>query len=546
MSKLRVNEITNTLNDGPVFFPFGAEGDGSKMTLRPGIETFNPAQLATDVAVDSVIEIGFNQNMQFSGVGTIYIREGSSSGNIFEEFECGVAVGASITSNLLTITPTTDFVVDTIYYVSLPSAGIANTLGATIQPLDNYQFQTVTSTFSAAGGDFEFVVADGNAPTGFYKYHVFANPGILTTNQPSINAVGMDVMMIGGGGAGGSGVFFPSSAPSLPSYYRYCTGGGGAGGLIQMTGPTLNIGTGNHNITVGAGGSACRYVDNPSSTVPFASRKGKDTVLSNPVVTITAFGGGYGGNWNNNNPGNELVNDLGFPSSNDYDWGCPGGSGGGGGGNNPVSTWSPGGTGVPGQGNAGNKQWNTRHPPSGGASQISGSSEINLGGGGGGAGGAGQQGTGYALDGPRPNYYGRHGRGGQGLNNPIFPNTVLAPRVTSPDPTTFTRMGPTGSYFAGGGAGGGSNPATPQPPGASQEGGYGGGGVSGRPWNQNSGGPSPVILEPPAPVDGSGMLGGGGGGGSAFTSPPNESTLNQRRAGDGGPGSVMIRYVHFS
>lgn len=549
MSKLRVNEITNTLDNGPVYLPYGMVGDASNMTLRPGVETFTPNQLATDVPLDSTIQIGFNQNMQFSGVGTIYIREGSNSGSIFEEFECGVAVGATITNNLLTITPTTDFAVDQTYYVSLPAAGIANTLGAYIQPLENYQFNTVLSNFTAQGGDYEFVIADGSAPTGFYKYHIFTNPGILTTTQPSAVALDMDVMMIGGGGAGGSGVFWPTQAPSLPNYYRYSTGGGGAGGLLQMTGPTLNAATGEYSIVVGSGGTACQSIPSPTSPFPYSQRKGSDTRFFNPTISITAFGGGYGGNWYDNNPGtpNEIVEDLGFPSPSDWDYGCPGGSGGGGGGYNPSPpTWSPGGTGVPGQGNAGNKMWNTRYPPGGSPSSIPGSSEIMLGGGGGGAGSSGGQGQGYSLDGPRPNYYGRSGGGGQGLSNPAFPNTVLAPRVNTGDSTTFNRMGPTGTYYAGGGAGGGASPSSPQPPAAGNIGGYGGGGTSNRPWVGQGGPTMPNILEPTEPVDGAAMLGGGGGGGGAHTSPPNPTVLNERRAGNGGPGSVMIRYVHFS
>ena len=96
MSKIKVNEVTNLAMDGPVYFPNGIIGDGSQMILKPGVETFSPTNLSTNNALDGVIQIGYNQPIQFSGIGTITIRAGAVDGTIHEEFTCGVSTRASI------------------------------------------------------------------------------------------------------------------------------------------------------------------------------------------------------------------------------------------------------------------------------------------------------------------------------------------------------------------------------------------------------------------------------------------------------------------
>ena len=543
MSKIKVDEISNTMDNGPVYFPYGVTGDASRMTLKPGIVSFAPNQLETNVGLTSSIQIGFNQTMQFLGVGTITIREGSATGTIHESFTCGVSAGATITNNLLTINPTIDFEVNQTYFVTLPNTGIANTIGATIDEVTNYQFATIPNNFSASGGDTEFLLYDTNSPTNYYKYHIFANPGILTTSAPSSQALEMSVLMVGGGGAGGGAV-----DPSSPSYAQYSTGGGGAGGLLQFTGPTLNIGTGNHEIYVGAGGTAPQYIAGPNQ-IPYPGRRGSDTILISPTVTHTALGGGWGGSVRDWNNPNQALIDLGFPGPDASDWGAPGGSGGGGGGRNPSpSTWSPGGLGTPGQGNNGAKQWGSLYNPTGTGPAGPTANESICGGGGGGAGGNGQQGQGYYYPAAnRPNFTARHGKGGDGLQVPAFPSAVLAPRFNPGDPSTYSRMGPTGTYYAGGGAGGGA-PTNPSGYGTlSNIGGYGGGGQSSIPWRSDySSLGTPTLPQPSFTQNGSALLGGGGGGGSNHPNPGSESNLNPQRAGNGGPGCFMIRYVYFS
>lgn len=109
-------------------------------------------------------------------------------------------------------------------------------------------------------------------------------------------------LIVGGGGSGGS-----NSA-----------GGGGAGGVIQGT---TNLIRGNvYSIVVGAGGSGVGY-----SAIGV-------TGSNSSFITLSAYGGGYGGCSAVTQPGGN------------------GGSGGGGGG---VFSTAPGGSGTSGQGNAG-------------------------------------------------------------------------------------------------------------------------------------------------------------------------------------------------
>ena len=71
------------------------------MILKPGVETFSPTNLSTNNALDGVIQIGYNQPIQFSGIGTITIRAGAVDGTIHEEFTCGVSTRASMLETYL-------------------------------------------------------------------------------------------------------------------------------------------------------------------------------------------------------------------------------------------------------------------------------------------------------------------------------------------------------------------------------------------------------------------------------------------------------------
>ena len=548
MSKIKVNEITNLGMDGAVYFPNGLIGDGSQMILAPGVETFSPTNLSVDNSLDGVIQIGYNQPIVFSGIGTITIRSGSESGTIFEEFTCGVSTRATIAGNVLTIDPETEYDFGETYFVSIPSPGIANTSGGFASSITGYQFTTRPADYEGQGGDFIFTAYDSSSPTNYYKYHIFTNPGIFTSTSPSQDADGFAMMLIGGGGAGGQAVY-PSSPQNGPNNYSFNAGGGGAGGLVKYeSGPEANIPSGSHPIVVGTGGSSIDAISNFPQYLGIRGRQtpqggsGQHTVMViSPTISFTAEGGGSGGS-----DGPAKTDPYApSPTPSEY-WytGYNGGSGGGsaGSGESPRA----GGLGNPLQGRPGGAYIGYRSP----------SPYPQLGyaaGGGGGAGGYG--GNGLRYPGPYPTQHIRSGQGGDGLNVPSFPGPTIFSRIPG-GPQILPRM--QGNYYAGGGSASwdlGYHPGHPRILG--NRGGYGGGGTSQKEyWLDATDRPTvPNLPNPGQPSNGANIIGGGGGAGNwrgtlqpkssyPIDTNPSQRQYYQRFAGNGGSGSVMIKYAH--
>lgn len=307
--------------------------------------------------------------------------------------------------------------------------------------------------FTATGGT-EYTLADPASPTGYYKYHAFTNPGILTTTAGANTAESLDFLAIGGGGGGGY------ISPRSPSPYQ-AAGGGGAGGLITHDQSTIVIATGTYTVAIGTAG-----LGSPDTTPGHPGSSGGDTTITPPSSPTTyvyrAFGGGGGG---------------GGPSSDRE--GLPGGSGGGGGSPTIVTntTETNGGTGIPGQGYAGRPGSSVKgySPPS--------SENGRTSGGGGGAGGQGSNPGSERFFGPSPTDtpYQVGGTGGPAATNPVFTSPKL-PASGLPG-GQITVVGPTGLYGAGGGGSSVNNPLS--------LGGLGGAGGGGN-GSHSSGYPAPL------------------------------------------------------
>lgn len=344
----------------------------------------------------------------------------------------------------------------------------------------------IIGSFSGAtsfgrGGAAAAVTAFGGTiyTSGDYTIHAFTyNSG--TAEQFSIASAPagtkVEVVAIGGGGAGGQG--YSSS------------GGGGAGGLLYMP-PTMNLGTGSWDITVGAGGpiTATGNHNDSSNTANSHGRQGENTtVVTASSGTFTAGGGGGG-------------NESYYYSSNFKDGLGNGASGGGGG-----DWWSPqrgGGTASRTAAYAGgyrigdlSQNGAYLYGNDGGSRDVeNGSHEAPHEGAGGG--GATGQPTAYGD----PYGTGQPSSGGRGLYLPQF---------------DVAGLGSPNGYFAGGGGGGSNGGAGTN---GTNIGGYFGGGGRGL--------CNAVSQSPAQGVDGTG----GGGGGGAYT-----------HNGRGGHGIVLIRY----
>ena len=593
MSQLKVNNITNEFDNGPVTFDKGIIADGSQLTLKPSTLSFDPQPLSVNISAASSITIGFNQNMQFLGTGDIRIREGSASGTITTSFTTGVSTEISIVGGVLTINPKNNLAFGQTYFVTLPSVGIANTLGAYITELNTYQFQTEFNPFNIEGGDFSQVIVDSNSPTGYYKYNVFTSSGIATLSAPSSNAEDFAYVLVAGGGGGGS---------SVASVGAPAGGGGGAGGYVKNYNST-NLPLGNYTVTIGSGGSGTwnwpSGVDNAPPTTPnngtspspapytvVPSPGGESTFGPTPVGTIIAYGGGCGGHgairgnqppspgsppsnpyrlyWNSpgnssthpapSNPSYTFVpipnspngNPISFsrPDINNPCGGRPGGSGGGHSsmgdppgyyptvGNTRLTYSGSTGTSYPSpnqQGYPGGPFYLDGSPPASQPGRCRGS-------GGGGAGGSGGPGGSPSYGpggGPWPS-----ATGGSGKQTPEFPGPGLALISGMPSPFTDT-LGPTG-YLAGGGGGSlydtGTNPTNPNLYVPRGTGGNGGGG------DGYTGAPSP---HGGTSYSEEGITNSGGGGGAGISGPnPNAPAPGKWLGRNGGSGVMMFRYAH--
>lgn len=124
--------------------------------------------------------------------------------------------------------------------------------------------QTAGNSIKATGGN---IVFDGT-----YVYHVFNSTGAFATTQQ----ISADVLVVAGGGG-------------VSTNNNGVTGGGGAGGVIYFARQSLapNI---TYSCTVGSGGAA--------------STNGTNGSNSNFSGLTAAVGGGSGGGWSGNAPGN--------------------------------------------------------------------------------------------------------------------------------------------------------------------------------------------------------------------------------------------------
>ncbi len=591
MAQHRVDNITNQNDDGPVIFDRGIVANADGLILKPGTTSFNPVQLATNVGLTTNIQIGFNQTMQFSGIGTIRIREGSATGTITTSFTCGVSTEANFVGQTLIINPKDDLASGQTYFVTLPPVGIANTLGSFIEPVTNYQFQTEFVDFNIQGGDFEQVIVSPTSPTGYYKYNVFTSSGMATFQSPSAAAIDFAYVMVGGGGGGGS---------SVSSYYDPGSGGGGAGGYVKDYNSN-NLPAKNYTISIGSGGSGCwNWPTGTSGAPPTTPANGNNpspaayTVIPSPggnssfgptpVGTVIAYGGGACGHGSARgtmtpSPGNpyngqprrlfwsdtNIPTNMPQPSNPNYQpspltpapssgpyptisWaenqfntgGAPGGSGGG----HSTPGWTPqylyqqtyARISVAGCNGASYPSPNQQGYPGGplymnGPSSIQGAASGSGGGGAGGTGGPGGTNT-NDLSSPAPT-----ASGGNGKTTPEFPGPGMS--LIPGFPTPFANALGSNGYLAGGGGGGRSMMGPPTGyPSNPNVGGNGGGG-RGCHYAPNTG--------TSYSARGEESTGGGGGGGivpggptGIYSTPAPGTWLGS----NGGSGVMMFRYAH--
>ena len=259
------------------------------------------------------------------------------------------------------------------------------------------------------------------------KIHVWTSPGpFVVTGGPD----SLEYFVVAGGGSGGADM-----------------GGGGGGGGV-LTGSITLTGPFSTTVTIGPGGTA----QSRGSATPDAA-KGSNSVLNNPVTTVTAFGGGFG--QGDNDPDSDFAGEANI------------GSGGGGYGQGHPNAGGPA-TNYPGPTQQGTPGYTTVSP--------------NKGGGGGGAGAPA-----HSTSDPQQD-------GGYGL---AIPTTFRDSSNPYGGPRNPSQTAITGNfYFAGGGGGGnpssadawGGGGSNTNPPAESGSANTGGGGAGGPGAGGNPGG----------------------------------------------------------
>ena len=225
---------------------------------------------------------------------------------------------------------------------AFPTAADVGALGATAAAggdlTGNYPNPTLNTVAVAKGGTGQTSYTNGQLLIGnttgntLSKATLTAGANITITNGPGtivIAASGLgsyvaDCLTVAGGGGGGCGGGGPVVIRGS---------GGGAGGLIEAE---LYLATSaSYTITVGAGGSGPLN----NATLPSAGNGTNSSVVGSGITTLTAIGGGGGGQNATDTSANRI--------------GASGGSGGGGGTSETGSGVFAAGSGTSGQGFAG-------------------------------------------------------------------------------------------------------------------------------------------------------------------------------------------------
>ena len=400
----------------------------------------------------------------------------------------------------------------------------------------------------ATGG----IISDYTDGADTYRAHVFLTPGTFVVSDLGGQGGTADILIVaGGGGAGGGGGGWP--------------GGGGGGGVLEAT--EFALGTNTYPITIGAGGRGGQAWPTWQEYGAKVGQVGENTVFTDPSgpSTYTALGGGYGGGGSTaaggpgGSGGGSQENTPGTPTSTQNPSGAftgyghpaggagpnrgAGGGGAGGAGGTAITAKYPGGTG----GVAPNRSYWTNGTPlsysPGAAMVVAGAGRANT----------WAEGPGHSIKyagGGGGSYnsfnYGNSGLGNQfltGLPNPFTGETITDVNTGPPD----LSGGKGGDFFQGTNEFGTYGP-TPDidgnasyDPGVSRMGmtGLGGGGGGGNNMNpRNPESPQPQYPNPITPYPAQW-------GGSVFdgiTPAPDSWGWTQQRGGNGGSGTVVIRY----
>jgi Ca2+-binding RTX toxin-like protein len=133
---------------------------GAADTTAPIVSTFSPTDGASGVAVGNNVVLTFNEAIQ-KGTGIIYLRSGSATGTIVEQFDAASSARLSVSGSTLTIDPTANLTNSTQYFVTFASGAVKDVAGNNYAGITTYDFTTVAPADTTAPIVSSFSPTDG-------------------------------------------------------------------------------------------------------------------------------------------------------------------------------------------------------------------------------------------------------------------------------------------------------------------------------------------------------------------------------------------------
>jgi Ca2+-binding RTX toxin-like protein len=110
-------------------------------TTAPTVNTFNPADGATGVAVNHDVGVTFSESIQ-RGTGIITIHSGSADGPVVESYNAATSTNLTLSGSTLIINPTADLVNSNHYYVTFSAGSVKDLAGNSYAGTTSYDFTT--------------------------------------------------------------------------------------------------------------------------------------------------------------------------------------------------------------------------------------------------------------------------------------------------------------------------------------------------------------------------------------------------------------------
>jgi len=166
------------INDPELSEVFTILNDDAADVTAPTVTGYDPADDATNIAVDSNIEVTFSEPVQ-RGTGLIEIHAGAPDGAVFESYDAATSANLTIDGSTLSIDPSGNLVSDTHYYLTFADGTILDLAGNAYHDDDEYDFTTqlVEQGWAATGGSSDGLstgaVVAGIAGIGILAFVIF-------------------------------------------------------------------------------------------------------------------------------------------------------------------------------------------------------------------------------------------------------------------------------------------------------------------------------------------------------------------------------------